>query len=571
MNSKEVNDNVSNEIASRHEESLLSVFALGGVYEIGKNMYVVQFDDDIVVIDCGSKFPDESLLGIDLIIPDISYLLQNKDKVRALVITHGHEDHIGGIPYFLKQLNVPVFATRLTLGLIELKLKEQRLKKTELFEITSSSQLFFGDLTLSFFRTNHSIPDCLGIVIDTPVGRVVHTGDFKFDLSPANGQFPEIHKMASIGESGVLVLLSESTNAERPGFTPSESIVGDKIMEAFQKAENRVFLSTFASNVSRLQQVVDAAIRTERKVTLLGRSMVNVVQVALENGYLQMPEGMLIEPKEASELPRDQVAVLCTGSQGEAMAALSRLASGRYPHMELMADDTVIFASSPIPGNERNVAAVLDLLYQRGAQVIHGSGTATGMHVSGHGSQEELKLMLTLMKPKLFVPIHGEYRMLFKHRQLAESVGIDKENVYILRNGDVLDITSNSISASRKVAAGNTLVDGLGIGDVGTVVLRDRKHLAEDGILVVVVTLSSSEGTLLSGPDIITRGFVYARESESLLGELTRKIMDDINVLLDVENHKWSDLKQQIRETCGRLILTKTGRRPMILPVIIEV
>jgi ribonuclease J len=544
----------------------LSVFALGGVFEIGKNMYVVQYGEDLVIIDCGSKFPDESLLGIDLIIPDISFLLQNKEKVRALVITHGHEDHIGGIPYFLKQLNVPVYATRLTLGLIELKLKEHRLKKTQLHEITSASELSLGSIRLSFFRTNHSIPDCLGIVLDTPAGRVVHTGDFKFDLSPANGQFPEIHKMARIGESGVLVLLSESTNAERPGFTPSESVVGDKIIEAFQKAQHRIFLTTFASNVSRLQQVVDAAIRTERKLALLGRSMMNVVSVALEHGYLTIPDGMLIEAKDASSLPRDKLAVLCTGSQGEPMAALSRLAGGSNPHIELQPEDTVIFASSPIPGNERSVAAVLDQLYLRGARIIHGSGAATGMHVSGHGSQEELKLMLTLMKPKYFVPIHGEYRMLFQHQLLAESVGIERNNVFIMRNGDVLDVSQHTAAQSRKVTAGNTLVDGLGIGDVGNVVLRDRKHLAEDGILIVVVTLSSSEGTLLSGPDIITRGFIYAKESEALLG-----VTEEISELLGSENRKWSVLKHKIRESCGKLVLARTRRRPMILPVIIEV
>ncbi len=554
-----------------HDNHPLSVLALGGVFEIGKNMYVIQYGDDMVVIDCGSKFPDESLLGIDLIIPDISFLLQHKSKVRALVITHGHEDHIGGIPYFLKQLNVPVYASRLTIGLIELKLKEHKLKKIQLHDISPDTELQLGMLAISFFRTNHSIPDCLGIVINTPAGRVVHTGDFKFDLSPANAQFPDIHKMARIGEEGVLVLLSESTNAERPGFTPSESLVGEKIMEAFQKARYRIFLSTFASNVNRLQQVIDAAVRTERKLALMGRSMINVVKVALDKGYLTMPEGMLIEAKEASGLPREKVAVLCTGSQGETMAALARLASGRNAYMTLQPEDTVILASSPIPGNERNVAAVLDQLYLQGARVIHGSGSATGMHVSGHGSQEELKLMLTLMKPTFFVPIHGEYRMLYQHQKLAESVGVMNENIYILRNGDILDVTPDSAIQVRKAAAGNTLVDGLGIGDVGNAVLRDRRHLAEDGILIVVVTLSSHDRTLLSGPDIITRGFVYAKESEALLGELNRKIREDVNQLLTIENQKWSVLKHQIRETCGKYILAQTRRRPMVLPVIIEV
>lgn len=560
------------EISEEMTESKLSIFSLGGVYEIGKNMYVVQYADDIVVIDCGSKFPDESLLGIDLIIPDISYLLENKDKVRALVITHGHEDHIGGIPYILKQMNMPVYGTALSLGLIKGKLKENRLKGIAQHEIHSESLVELGSLKLSFFRTNHSIPDCLGVVIETPEGRVVHTGDFKFDLSPVNKQFPDIHKMAHIGESGVLALLSESTNAERPGFTPSELVVGERIEEAFQKAENRVFLSTFASNVNRLQQVVDAAEKTNRKLLLLGRSMVNVVAVALELDYLRVPEGMLIEAKEANELPRERLAVLCTGSQGEPMAALSRLASSTYPHIEILPGDTVIFASSPIPGNERNVSSTLNHLYMLGAHVIHGSGASTGMHVSGHGSQEELKLMLTLMKPKYFIPIHGEYRMLYQHRLLAESVGVERENIFIMNIGDVLDIKDQTARQTRKIAAGNTLVDGWGIGDVGNVVLRDRKHLAEDGILVVVVTLSRMEGSLLSGPDIISRGFVYVRESEALLKEVSQLVIKTVRDLQENGNDgKWSILKHNLKESISRYVYGQTKRRPMILPVIIEV
>ncbi|NIK78565.1 ribonuclease J [Paenibacillus castaneae] len=550
----------------------LSIFALGGVYEIGKNMYVVQYEDDILVIDCGSKFPDESLLGIDLIIPDISYLLEKKDKVRALIVTHGHEDHIGGIPYFLKQLNIPVYGTSLTLGLIKGKMKEHRLSNVSLYEIKSDSSIELGSLKLTFFRTNHSIPDCVGVVIDTPEGTVVHTGDFKFDLSPSNKQFPDIHKMARIGEKGVLALLSESTNAERPGFTPSEKLVGERIKEAFQKAENKIFLSTFASNVSRLQQVVDAAIATNRKLLLLGRSMINVVTIALDLGYLNIPDGMLIEAKEANELSREQVAVLCTGSQGEPMAALSRLASSTYPHIEIMPDDTVILASSPIPGNERNVANMLNHLYMLGAHVIHGAGAATGMHVSGHGSQEELKLMLTLMKPKYFVPIHGEYRMLYQHKQLAESVGIEKEQIFILNNGDVLDIAEGHIQQNRKIMAGNTLVDGLGIGDVGNIILRDRKHLAEDGILVIVITLSRTESVILSGPDIISRGFIFVRESETLLNEVGKLVVKTIGDLQEKGNDgKWSILKHKIKESTSKYVYAKTKRRPMILPIIIEV
>lgn len=550
----------------------LSAFALGGAYEIGKNMYVVQYQDDIIVIDGGSKFPDESLLGVDLIIPDIAYLLENRHKVRAMILTHGHEDHIGAIPYVLKQLAMPLYGSRLTLGLVKEKLKEHRLQDTELHEINSESAIELGALRLTFFRTNHSIPDCLGIVITSPEGVIVHTGDFKFDLSPANKQFPDIHKMAAIGEQGVLLLLSESTNAERPGFTPSEKLVGERIAEAFQRAEQRIFLTTFASNVNRLQQVVDAARLTGRKVALLGRSMANVVKVAMELGYLTMPEGMLVDIKDAATMPRERVAVLCTGSQGEPLAALSRLASSTHPLIAIERGDTVIFASSPIPGNERNVASTLNHLYLLGANVIHGGTAITGMHVSGHGSQEELKLMLTLMKPKYFMPIHGEYRMLHQHRLLAESVGVEPDDIFILRNGDVLDIVNQQAAHTRQVQTGNTLVDGFGIGDVGNVVLRDRKHLSEDGILVIVMTLSRQENALLSGPDIITRGFVYARESEGLLGEAGRLARTTFEELQQSGNDwKWSLLKSHIKEALGKFLYAKTRRRPMILPIIIEI
>lgn len=555
------------------EKRALSIFALGGVHEIGKNMYVIQYADDIVVIDCGSKFPDESLLGIDLIIPDITYLQENQEKVRALVVTHGHEDHIGGIPYILKQLNMPIYASKLTLGLIRGKLKENGLlDQSKLNEINSESSIELGAIKLGFFRTNHSIPDCLGVVFYTPEGTVVHTGDFKFDLTPVNNQYPDIHKMASIGENGVLALLSESTNAERPGFTPSERLVGDHIEEAFKKAQYKVFISTFASNVHRLQQVIDAAQKTNRKLLLLGRSMVNVVSIAVEIGQLNIPEGMLIEAKEANDMARDKVAVLCTGSQGEPMAALSRLANSSYRQVEILPGDTVIFAATPIPGNERNVSTTVDNLFLLGANVIYGSGSVTGMHVSGHGCQEELKLMLTLMKPKYFIPIHGEYRMLFQHRLLAEAVGVEKDNIFIIKNGDVVDISEQTARQTRKITAGNTLVDGWGIGDVGNVVLRDRKHLAEDGILVVVVTLSKSDGKILTGPDIISRGFVYVRESEALLDNINRLVLITIEELQTGGSlMKWTILKHKIKEAIGKYVYAQTKRRPMILPIVIEV
>lgn len=556
-------------ILNQHMDQL-QVMALGGVNEIGKNMYVVQYGQDILVIDCGSKFPDESLLGIDLIIPDISYLLSNQEKIRGLIVTHGHEDHIGGIPYLLKQLQMPVYASRLTLGLIEIKLKEHRiLAETELNRIDAQSVLQLGQIQCSFFPTNHSIPDCLGIAFDTPEGTVVHTGDFKFDMTPVNKQYPDLHRMADIGKKGVHILLSESTNAERPGFTPSERLVGAHIEEAFHKAEGRVFISTFASNVYRLQQIIDAAILTERKIALLGRSMHNVVSVAQQLGYLSMPDDMLIEAEGANQLPPHEVAVLCTGSQGEPMAALARLASGSHRQMRIGAGDLVIIAANPIPGNERHVARIVDQLYMLGAKIIYGSRSE--LHVSGHGSQEELKLMLTLMKPKYFVPIHGEYRMLHQHRELAESVGVEPDHIFILKNGEVLQSMNGVVRTAGRIPAGQIFVDGLGIGDIGHVVLRDRRQLSADGILVVVITLSKEEGQLLSGPDIISRGFVYIKDSEVLMKEINELVTTQVDKLLQEQVQQWNVMKRALKEALGQFLYSRTKRRPIILPIIIEV
>ncbi|MEH7453823.1 ribonuclease J [Gottfriedia acidiceleris] len=553
-------------------KSMLSVFALGGINEIGKNMYAIQYLKEIILIDCGSKFPDESLLGVDLIIPDITYLKENQEKIKGLFVTHGHEDHIGGIPYLLKQLNIPVYATRLTLGLIELKLKEHGLLgETELILIDSDSVIKFEHFSISFFKTNHSIPDCLGIVFETPEGTVVHTGDFKFDLTPVNNQYPDIHKMAEIGSKGVLLLLSESTNAERPGSTPSERIVGEHIVDAFMKAKQRVIISTFASNVHRVQQIVDASIITNRKLALLGRSMVNVVQVAMEQGYLSIPEGMLIDKEEINNFAPEAITILCTGSQGEPLAALARLASSSFRGVDIYPGDTVILAASPIPGNERGVSRIIDNFYNLGANVIYGSGSSTGMHVSGHAYQEELKLMLTLMKPKYFIPIHGEYRMLHHHRSLAESVGVKRNNIFIIKNGDVVDILQSEAIQSRRIPAGNIYVDGMGIGDVGNIVLRDRKQLAEDGMLVIVITISKMERKIISGPDTISRGFVYARDSESLLKEVNQIVTSSINELLDENKLQWGVMKQNIKRSLGQFLFTKTKRKPMILPIIIEI
>ncbi|KUP24136.1 ribonuclease J [Paenibacillus sp. DMB5] len=551
-------------------ENRLWIGALGGVTEIGKNMYFIQYGDDIIVVDCGSKFPDESLLGIDLIIPDISYLLAHPDKVKALIVTHGHEDHIGGIPYLLKQLNLPLYASSLTLGLIESKLKEHGLlRQTSLHRIDSESILDFGSTKVSFFRTNHSIPDCLGVVFDTPEGTVVHTGDFKFDMTPVNRQYPDIHKMADIGKKGVRFLLSESTNAERPGFTPSERLVGTHIEEAFQKADRRIFISTFASNVHRLQQIVDAASLTGRKLALLGRSMVNVVGVSQELGYLNVPEGMLVEPAEAAKLPPHEIAVLCTGSQGEPMAALSRLANSSNRQMEISAGDTVLLAANPIPGNERNVARIIDNLYVLGAKVIYGSRSE--LHVSGHGSQEELKLMLTLMKPEYFIPIHGEYRMLHHHRLLAEAVGVEGDKIFLLKNGELVESAGGVVRQSGRVPAGQIYVDGLGIGDIGNVVLRDRRQLSADGILITVITLSQSDGRLLNEPDTISRGFIYVRNSDKLIEEINQLVVATLEKLNQADLGQWNVIKQTLKEALGKFLYEKTKRRPMILPIIIEV
>lgn len=550
----------------------VTIFALGGVGEIGKNMYVIQYANDIVVVDSGLKFPEEDMLGIDVVIPDITYLLENKDKVRGILLTHGHEDHIGGLPYVLKHLNVPVYGTKLTLGLVENKLKEANLLgETKRILITPESVIKLGTITASFFRTNHSIPDSVGIALDTPEGVIVHTGDFKFDQTPVNDQYADLYRMAEIGNRGVLALLSDSTNAERPGHTGSEKSVGVVIEDIFRKAKQRVVIATFASNIHRVQQVIDAAEATGRKLTVIGRSMVNVVSIASELGYLHIPDGMLIEPEEINRLSADRVAILSTGSQGEPMSALTRMARSTHRKVDILPGDTVIIAATPIPGNERFVGRTVDELFRIGANVIYGSGSTTGVHVSGHGSQEELKLMLNLMKPKYFIPIHGEYRMQRQHGVLAESVGIDPADIFILDNGDTVEIQNGIARKAGKVPAGNILIDGLGVGDVGNIVLRDRKLLSQDGILVVVVTLSKQDGTIMSGPDIISRGFVYVRESEGLLEEANRIVSSTLTKLMSDNVNEWASLKTHVRDTLGRFLYEQTKRRPMILPIIMEV
>lgn len=556
----------------KNNNERLLIFALGGVGEIGKNMYVVEYGNDIVVIDSGLKFPEEDMLGIDIVIPDITYLMENKERVRGILITHGHEDHIGGLPYILKSLNVPIYGTKLTLGLVENKLKEAGiLNDTKRILINHQSEVQLGVFRATFFRTNHSIPDSVGVALDTPEGLVVHTGDFKFDQTPVNNQMADMHKMAELGEKGVLCLLSDSTNAERPGYTGSERSVGLALDEVFRKAKQRIVVATFASNIHRVQQVIDAAANYNRKVTVVGRSMINVVNISMELGYLKVPPGMIVEPEEINKLPADRVVILSTGSQGEPMSALTRMARNSHKKAEVLPGDTVIIAATPIPGNEKYVGRTVDQLFRIGANVIYGPGSQSGVHVSGHGSQEELRLMLNLMRPKYFIPIHGEYRMLRMHAQLAESVGVEPENIFILDNGDTVEIQNQKARYGLKVPAGNVLIDGLGIGDVGNIVLRDRKLLSQDGILVVVVTLSKQNASILSGPDIISRGFVYVRESEELLEEANRIVTSTLNKLMVEKVNEWSSLKTHVRDALGRYLYEQTRRRPMILPIIMEV
>jgi ribonuclease J len=551
----------------RDKKENIKVFALGGVGEIGKNMYVVEVNDDIIVIDAGLMFPKEEMLGIDKVIPDITYLVENKDNVRGIFITHGHEDHIGGLPFVIRQLNVPIYATKLTMGLIEHKLREAGiLEKAKLVEINSNSTITAGITEVTFFRTNHSIPDSVGVSVQTANGAIVHTGDFKFDFTPADGKPAEMEKMAALGEKGVLCLLSDSTNAEKEGYTGSEISVGQKISDVFYNSVGRVIVASFASNLHRVQQVMDAAIANNRKLAVVGRSMENVVRIATNLGYLSFPEELIIDITEVQDYDDDKVAILTTGSQGEPMAALSRMAKHAHRQIQIKTNDTVVIAATPIPGNETSVSKIVDLLFRAGADVIY-----DGVHVSGHGSQEELKLMLNLMKPKYLLPIHGEYRMQKAHAELAAKVGTPRHHIFLIEKGDVIDIKDGHARKGSKVPSGNILIDGLGVGDIGNIVLRDRRVLSQDGALIVVVTLSKRMKTVLSGPEILTRGFVYVRESEELLGEATKVVSTLLEQWKSSQGTEWSSLKTNIRDALGQYLFEKTRRRPMILPIIMEV
>lgn len=553
----------------KNKKSPLRVFALGGLGEIGKNMYVIEYGDHMIVIDSGLKFPEEDMLGIDLVIPDITYLIENKEKLRAILLTHGHEDHIGALPFVLKELDAPVYGTKLTLGLAKVKFQEHGLmNKVQIHEITGDSKLRFGPFSVSFFRVNHSIPDSVGVAVNTPEGVVVHTGDFKFDYTPV-GEKADLAKMAELGEKGVLCLLSDSTNAERPGHTLSERTVGETIKEVFQKSVGRIIFATFASNVYRLQQVIEAADRFDRKIAVIGRSMENVFRIGAELGYLNIPKGMLIDVNEIDRYSANEVVIVCTGSQGEPMAALTRIATGAHRSVKIYPGDTVIIAAQPIPGNARFVGRTIDLLMRAGAEVVFGA--ISGFHVSGHGSQEELKLMLNLMRPKYFIPIHGEYRMLMMHKKLAEETGIDSRNIFILDNGDTVEFVDGVASRAGKTPAGMVLIDGKGVGDIGNIVLRDRRKLSEDGLIVVVVTISKDQWRIVSGPDLVTRGFVYVRESEEMLNEATRLVHQSLQRLTERNVKEWSQLKSKVIDVLEPYFYEKTQRKPMILPVIMEV
>ncbi|WP_188623067.1 ribonuclease J1 [Caldalkalibacillus thermarum] len=547
----------------------VKIFALGGLDEIGKNMYVIEYKDEIVVIDAGLKFPEDDMPGVDYIIPDVSYLVANKDKVKGIFLTHGHEDHIGSLPYIMKEINVPLYGEKLTLGLVRAKLEEAGLlRQAKLIPFSNRDQVRFKHLNVSCFRTNHSIPDSIGIVVDTPEGPIVHTGDFKFDFTPV-GPKTDFAKIARLGKKGVLALLSDSTNSEREGYTGSEQKVGNALFDIFQQAQGRILFATFASNVYRLQQVVDAAVRYNRKIAVFGRSMEKVFQIGQELGYIRVPKGTFIEPDQVQRMPKHQVVIICTGSQGESMAALSRIARGQHRQIQLIPGDTVVFSSSPIPGNTLSVNRIIDQLFKLGAEVIYGN--EFDIHASGHGSQEDMKLMLQLLKPKYFIPIHGEYRMLAKHKELAVQVGVKEKNCFVMENGDVLHINREEAFIGEKIPAEIILVDGHGIGDVGNIVLRDRMKLSDDGLIIIVMTIDMKRFKLLAGPDVISRGFIFVRESTDLIAETEGRVKKLVEQLLEQRVKSWANIKAQVIDDIAPFIYRKIQRRPMIIPIIMEV
>ncbi|MBF7811812.1 ribonuclease J [Clostridium beijerinckii] len=553
----------------KNERAKIKIIPLGGINEIGKNITAIEYKEDIIIIDCGLKFPDDDMFGIDIVIPDVSYLIKNSEKIKGIFLTHGHEDHIGALPYVLRQLNVPVYGTKLTLGIVETKLKEHGLlASTELVRVKPKDIIKLDSVSVEFIKTNHSIADSVAIAVHTPLGVVLHTGDFKIDYTPIDGEMMDFGRLAELGRKGVLVLMADSTNVERPGYTMTEKVVGETFLRLFGKAKGRLIVATFASNVHRIQQIITAAEAYEKKVAVSGRSMENIVQVAIELGYLTVGKDVLVPVDQISKYPNEKIVVITTGSQGEPMSALARMAASEHRKINVIPGDTVIISATPIPGNEKFVSKVINQLFKKGAQVIYDSQEK--IHVSGHACQEELKLMQALVKPKFFVPVHGEYRHLKKHGELAMEVGLSEKNLLIPENGDVIEVARNYIKKNGTVVSGQVFVDGLGVGDVGNIVLRDRKHLSQDGILTIVVTIEKQTGRVVSGPDIISRGFVYVRESEGLMDEAREIVKSVLKTCEEKQITDWATLKFKMRDQLREYLYEKTKRKPMILPIIME-
>ena len=553
----------------KFKKSPVKIIPLGGLLEIGKNITVFEYENEMIIVDCGLAFPEDDMLGVDLVIPDISYLERNKEKIKGMVITHGHEDHIGAIPYFLKQINVPIYATKLTAGLIRNKLEEHKLlRSTKLKIVNQGDKINLGKMKVEFIRSCHSIPDSVALAIHTPAGVIVHTGDFKIDYTPIDNEKMDFGRLAELGNKGVLALLSDSTNSERKGYTMSESTVGEVFDKLFLNCSKRIVVATFASNIHRIQQIVNSAVKYNRKVSVCGRSMINVIKTAMELGYIDVPDNTFIDIDMLKDYTDEQLVILTTGSQGEAMSALTRMASGEHRKVEITPNDLIIISANPIPGNEKYVSKVIDDLMQIGAEVVYSS--LADIHVSGHACQEEQKLMLSLIRPKYFLPVHGEYRQLMAHAKTAVSVGIPPENIFIMNNGRVMEISENSAKMVGTVQSGRVLVDGLGVGDVGSIVLRDRQHLSQDGLIIVVITMDQN-GEVVSGPEIISRGFVYVRESENLMDDVKKTVQRELDKCANKGIKDWSGIKSNLKDGLRDYIFAKTKRNPMILPIITEV
>ena len=554
----------------RFKQEKLKIIPLGGIQEIGKNITVFEYGDDIVLVDCGLAFPEDDMLGIDLVIPDFTYLEKNREKIRGLVITHGHEDHIGAIPYLLSKINVPIYATKLTAGLISHKLEEHKLLKSTKLKIVNQGQtIVLGKIRVEFIRSCHSIPDAVALAIHTPVGTVVHTGDFKIDYTPIDDEKMDFGRLAELGNKGVLALMSDSTNSERKGYTMSESSVGEVLDKLFFNCTKRIVVATFASNVHRVQQIVNSAVANNRKIAVCGRSMINMIDTAMELGYINVPDHVFIDIDMIKNYPDEQLVIITTGSQGETMSALTRMAAGEHKKVTITPNDLVIISANPIPGNEKYVAKVIDDLMKIGAEVVYSSLEA--IHVSGHACQEEQKLMLSLIRPKYFIPVHGEYRQLIAHSETAKKVGIPPENIFLMTNGRILELNEEEAKLTGVVPFGKVMVDGLGVGDVGNIVLRDRQHLSQDGLIIVVLTMDSSTGEILAGPDVISRGFVYVKESENLMEEVKHVLRDEIEKLEQSGVRDWATIKANLKDSLRDYIFAKTKRNPMILPIIMEV